>query len=51
MILTVPESWLTVSNGKLVNVASAGQGMKGLDVAPVEARVDVPDFGGRRRIR
>jgi len=28
MILTVPESWLTVSNGKLVNVASAGQGMK-----------------------
>ena len=28
MILTVPESWQTVSNGKLVGVANAGQGMK-----------------------
>ncbi len=28
MILTVPESWQTVSNGKLVSVANAGQGMK-----------------------
>lgn len=28
MILTVPESWQTVSNGKLVSVARAGQGMK-----------------------
>jgi aminopeptidase N len=28
MILTVPDSWETVSNGKLVSVANAGQGMK-----------------------
>ncbi len=28
MILTVPEDWLTVSNGKLVSVTSAPQGMK-----------------------
>jgi aminopeptidase N len=27
-ILTVPTSWLTVANGKLVNVAEAGKGMK-----------------------
>jgi aminopeptidase N len=27
-ILTVPASWLTVANGKLVNVAEAGKGMK-----------------------
>ena len=28
MILTVPGDWQTVSNGKLVSVANAGQGMK-----------------------
>ncbi len=28
MILTVPESWETVSNGKLVNVVNVGQGLK-----------------------
>jgi len=27
-ILTVPASWLTVANGKLINVAEAGKGMK-----------------------
>ena len=27
-ILTVPSSWLTVANGKLVNVSDAGNGMK-----------------------
>jgi aminopeptidase N len=28
MILTVPESWQTVSNGRLVSVVNAGQGIK-----------------------
>lgn len=27
-ILTVPASWITVSNGKLINVAEAGKGLK-----------------------
>ena len=44
MILTVPESWQTVSNGKLVSVTDAGPGNEDLDLAAIPAGLDVPDF-------
>ncbi len=51
MILTVPENWQTVSNGKLVRRGQRGAGNEDLDVATIAAGGDLPDLVGGRRIR
>ena len=51
MILTVPRTWITVSNGNLVGVKDDADGTKTWDWKQSEPLLDLSDFRRRRRIR
>ncbi len=51
MLLTVPGSWITISNGKLVGVKPKPTATQNLGLEAIRAAFQLSDFGDRRRFR
>ena len=50
-ILTVPASWITVANGKLISVSPSPQWNENMDLARISSQFDIPNHSRRGQIR